>query len=1067
MKLTKSQIMEKIKQLPPLTISEFHVFEQREKPLSLSAKMSNEEIVQGLDSVYREQKGIYSTNKTPLIVEEDYGISVSEDSQELLETSELEDSQELELEISEDPEVQIISDKDFRQTYYKTPVKNLKFKESPTFFSPRFQAGLEELLAEKPYSKLSDEEIIKLNAELQNLSTVEFEWKEYHRRSITKEMAHEQFKNEYEQFLVAFNTIRYPKPEDLKGQRARTKFLSYKIGFITHSLLHYLTVKLGFKALRFCEELTPEELGKIVEDHIDPRRIFNDLARISIKKAHEKLLNLREESTYKDDVLSIAKVELFEEFRKTLLVEIIYAVLAYGEKQSFIKSQVADTLSREVQIRIFYKNLLVSLESAHQADVLQFSDLTNSILEAFVMSDFFTDSINSTIKKNKTSTQLILPDHIVVEAYRPLKFPNIIRPPLLNKKDIDLLIKPLINGHGSLTKSDHLVATLNISRSKVHKVNELFLALARKFFPKRVTSHRNTFTKWLLKGVIDVGTCHPNTIENLYNEAEYLKDKMSSTILSLYIANCVISQLSISHSLPYPNFGSLTGPCGITRAETLRFYAAKVVEGEYVSKLIEAKYTQSRIFLAKQLQGYPLYITDILCIRLRMYPREHWLSRTAGSLKHLLQNSKARKLTQEGFTTLLEAYYTGNPEQLSDFKLYLANTKISNKNGKKLLTAYFQKNPLEFTKIRKPMYFLNLHLALLEAVDNGYCTAVNVEIDQNASALVILAIVLRSKEIAAVCNLTGGDSKLSPYDFIKEKCAEFLETELGKKELNIEKYADVCDFLRTSRKLHKYAIMCFCYNQTAMGRMYDFSDKWREEYGYVPNNTQRRGLNKFAAIYPKFVEFTFPNTDDKLNLLKDIVDLVCSEAPHLQMKTIDGEVINWAFYATTYKNRKYYDTVERSHKSFKISVLKQREVKEVISIPESASEFPENLVLDAKGMKRRFLSYLIHSIDASILRRIIYTMKKEHKVYVNHLHDCVILHPNDVSNFYKVIKEIYLSPELYNITFEGIFDPISNTLSPESNEKLNEYKQRFLELTTDFKDDLKLMNPHHMYSLED
>lgn len=64
------------------------------------------------------------------------------------------------------------------------------------------------------------------------------------------------------------------------------------------------------------------------------------------------------------------------------------------------------------------------------------------------------------------STQLILPDHIVVEAYRPMKFPSIIQQPVLEKKDINRLIKPLINGQGSLTKSDHLVATLNISRSK-------------------------------------------------------------------------------------------------------------------------------------------------------------------------------------------------------------------------------------------------------------------------------------------------------------------------------------------------------------------------------------------------------------------------------------------------------------------------------------------------------------------------------------------------------------------------------------------------------------------------
>lgn len=1081
MKLTKSQIMEKVKQLPPLTVSEFHVYNEQEKTLSLPTKITNEEIVSELERIhddvnkkatpdkYYTSKGIKYISESPLITEEKYNIPETDEEEEeqvKVNTEVLEEP-----EITEDPDLQISPDKEFRQNYYGTNVKNLKFRESPTFFSPRFEVGLKELLLKKPYSELSKEEIISLNAELQNLSTVEFEWKEYHRRSITKEMAHEQFKSEYEQFLVVFSTIRFPKAEDLKGQRAKTKFMAHKVGPITRCLIIHLNEKFDFKALNFCKEISSDEFGRMVVEHIDPRRVFNDLARISIKKAHEKLLNLSENSTYKDDVLSISKVELYEEFRKTLLVEIFYAVLAYGEKERKISSAVADTLSREVQIKIFYKNLQISLESMYKAEYLQFSDLTGSILEAFTSSNFFTNSVVSTIKHNKSSIQLILPDHIIVEAYRPLKFPNIIKPANLTKKDIDTLIKPLINGQGSLTKSDHLVTTLNISRSQVHTVNELFLSLSRQFFPRHqlILTNQTILNKWLEEGFIEIGTDHQYAIEQLRDDCEFLKEKTATSVLSLYVANNVISQLSISYNLAFRNFGALTSPCGISRAEATRFNTAKVLEEDYVSKLIESKYTQSRIFLATQLRGYPLYITDILCIRLRMYPREHWLSRTAGSFKHLLQNFKPRKLTLEGFKVLLEAYYMGSPEQLADFRFYLANSKISNKTGKRLLTAYFHKNPLEFTRIRKPMYFLNLHLALLDAINNDYKTAVNVEIDQNASALVILAIVLRSKEMASVCNLTGGETKTSPYDYIKEKCAEFLETEICKTEINIPKHSDVCDFLRSSRNLHKYAIMCFCYNQTSLGRMYDFSDKWREEYGFMPNHTQRTALNKFATLYPKFVEFVFPNTDRKLEIFKSIVELVCSEAPHLQMKTIDGEVINWAFYATTYKNRKYFDTIERSHKSFKISVYKERSPR-FASEPTtlvSDSEFPQNLALDTKGMKRRFLSYFIHSIDASILRRIIHNMKKEYKVNVNHLHDCVILHPNDVSDFYQVVKQIYISPELYNITLEGLFDPVSNTLSPESNEELNKYKDEFLSLASEFNEDIKQMNPYHMYSLED
>jgi hypothetical protein len=75
------------------------------------------------------------------------------------------------------------------------------------------------------------------------------------------------------------------------------------------------------------------------------------------------------------------------------------------------------------------------------------------------------------------------------------------------------------------------------------------------------------------------------------------------------------------------------------------------------------------------------------------------------------------------------------------------------------------------------MYFLNLHLSLLEVTRGTHATtAVNVEVDQNASALVILSLVLRCRKMAESCNVLGGESQVSPYDFIRSKAEEFFET---------------------------------------------------------------------------------------------------------------------------------------------------------------------------------------------------------------------------------------------------------------------------------------------------
>ena len=118
------------------------------------------------------------------------------------------------------------------------------------------------------------------------------------------------------------------------------------------------------------------------------------------------------------------------------------------------------------------------------------------------------------------------------------------------------------------------------------------------------------------------------------------------------------------------------------------------------------------------------------------------------------------------------------------------------------------------------MYFINLHLAIQHAIKNKYYTSVNVEVDQNASAIVMISLVLRSKKMAKTCNVLGGKKKVSPYDFIRSHCQKFLSENSDKFD-TIEN-ADVIKFLCESRKLHKYAIMCFCYNQTVQGRIESF-----------------------------------------------------------------------------------------------------------------------------------------------------------------------------------------------------------------------------------------------------
>jgi hypothetical protein len=77
------------------------------------------------------------------------------------------------------------------------------------------------------------------------------------------------------------------------------------------------------------------------------------------------------------------------------------------------------------------------------------------------------------------------------------------------------------------------------------------------------------------------------------------------------------------------------------------------------------------------------------------------------------------------------------------------------------------------------------------------------------------------------------------------------------------------------------------------------------------------------VVYPTFVEFVSPNTIRKLEIFKELVDLVCHEATKISIRTLDDEVIDWVFYSTTVKKRKYYETVENTHESYHASILRR------------------------------------------------------------------------------------------------------------------------------------------------
>jgi hypothetical protein len=107
-------------------------------------------------------------------------------------------------------------------------------------------------------------------------------------------------------------------------------------------------------------------------------------------------------------------------------------------------------------------------------------------------------------------------------------------------------------------------------------------------------------------------------------------------------------------------------------------------------------------------------------------------------------------------------------------------------------------------------------------------------------------------------------------------------------------------------------------------------------------------------------------------------------------------------------------------------------------------------VKDLITFRRKAFSYFIHCIDASLIHGFILTMREKHGYTINHLHDCILLHPNYVDKFYDVVQDIYRSDELYRVTDNLFFDHIANSVSKDTQKKINAIRKEFNENADEF-----------------
>ena len=85
---------------------------------------------------------------------------------------------------------------------------------------------------------------------------------------------------------------------------------------------------------------------------------------------------------------------------------------------------------------------------------------------------------------------------------------------------------------------------------------------------------------------------------------------------------------------------------------------------------------------------------------------------------------------------------------------------------------------------------------------------------------------------------------------------------------------------------------------------------------------------------------------------------------------------------------------------------------------------------------------------------------------LNHLHDCVCIHPNHVDKFYDIVTEVYCKDEMRILARDLVFsDLIRNSVEPQIS-KLIDLLNEFESNMDDFELSEKTFNPRKCYKYE-
>jgi hypothetical protein len=935
----------------------------------------------------------------------------------------------------------------------KGVLSKLDYKYSETFFPPQFLQDLEGIVCD--FS--SKDPRGKEDAQAQLLLLVEDEasWK-----GLTKKSLHdvETLKQLFPEQSLTFTSQlqRYvtPSGSDLATQRAYMNHFQYKMKCFVEGIIPVLSTKGNLPLLKNLSFLSDTDYSVLVKKYIDPSWIYNDLMRVTVKKAFDNLYNqslrdspLRYNKLLKEDSLVVQRTSVFYEYRRVLAMYIMSSVFSYvSENHEDIELNTEDSLN-------IIRNFLWRKQSAYDTPNNDWwtgahSKNTMSIMLTLERSDLLSQVVNEqdTNKgKTVTKTMWVLPHKLESILLKYTELPRLTPPSKVDNSEIDSSLKPSVFGENNVSKTDTLKALLSKAQQKRFRVNKTYLKMLKSLTQADSSS---PLGRSLLAAVKKLELPFPlrDEMASSYEASENYQDVDGISPLQRHVFDELYTKLA-GHAVKNVDKKSLNLMCGSAHFD-IDISLVKEEKKRLLKRLeLSRKHGNSCLAIAEIFVDLPLYVTNGYCVRLRLYPKQPLLARTSGDYKQLLCDYTSTKITLQGLVELLKCFYLSSSSKyhLTIFDKYLKYVTLSKKKGKQELLNFFHAFPINFLESDVFLYTSILYAEIL-TVESTNKTAMNVEVDQVASVLCFMSLFFRNKKLAQVSNVLGGAFSC-PYSFTMEYYKANYKSKKGLFS------ARAHELLSTDRSIHKYASMCKGYGQTALGRIDDFIFRFYEIYPEERDLEAEAYLKEFAMNYDAFFDEMFPGISKQIEVMNKVVDVVINETGEMAMYNMQGEKMRWQRYKHSSKMRNGFHPVTKNQIPFRV------ETQEM--------DTKGNKINNLREHKIQLLSYVIHSIDAAVMHKFIEKMHEKCNGYViNTLHDCVLLHPNHVPEFYKVVKELYSSNVLYNSASDCFFKAAKQQVSPATVSKICALEREFFVFCDEFEDELINVNERNLYKGE-